>query len=145
MKKVTLECGTVVEISDEKYQEYLDAASWPEKGDNYWVVERDGFVREWTWRWYISDHKSKKQNNIYKTKKDAEMAAIRDRGMRVRGTAVEGEKFWVWCFYFGQPEIKPSRSMCHFPEIPKWKTKEECQAWADECVEAIIYMSKLDY
>ena len=113
----------------------------PQKGDEYWAVGYYGHVVQFKWKNDGFDKGLMKHGNVYRTRKDSEIGAIRDRGMRVKNTRVKGEEFWVWGF----GHKKPCRSEwwgTYFTQ-PKFAIKEEAQAWGDEFAEAFIYCDKL--
>lgn len=84
MTKITFDDGTELELSkevvDKIVKEYKE--EFPQVGDEYWYVGCIGDVWSDLWDDFDLDRGLKDHNNIYRTKKDAEMAAIRDRGMR---------------------------------------------------------------
>lgn len=83
-----------------------------------------------------------KQGNIYKTKEEAEMGAIRDRGFRVRNTAKKGDKFWVWDFSNLYCIDLAYKYWDIWTAQPKFATEAEAQAWGDEYSSAIKFFNK---
>ena len=149
MKKITLADGTKLSaiqvnmvLDGLKDMSYLDEPKeWPQVGDKYWCVVVLGDVYDYVWSGDTFDIGCQKQNNICQTKKEAEIAVIRDRGMKVKNTAKKGEKFWVWDF--GDNAPRPIQAGWHdaYTLDRKFKTKEEAQAWGDEYSSAFIYLN----
>ena len=153
MKKITLADGTKLSaiqvnmvLDGLKDMSYLDEPKvWPQVGDSYWSVNQYGGVDHYIWSEAIFDIGRKKQNNIYQTEEEGEMAVIKDRGMKVKNTAKKGEKFWVWDFGYNEPwtnlgsqqELAWNTYTMH----PKFKTEKEAQAWGDEYAEAFLYFN----
>ena len=84
MTKITFDDGTELELSQEAVDKIIEEhkKEWPQEWDKYWIVCSDGDVACEKWTGDGSDKDFKDHNNIYRTEKDAEMASIRDRGMR---------------------------------------------------------------
>ena len=158
MKIITLADGTKLSaiqvnmvLDGLKDMSYLDEPKeWPQEcpqvGDKYWCVGEEGDVYDYGWSGDNFDIGCQKQNNIYQTAKEAEMAVIRDRGMKVKNTGEKGEKFWVWDFGDNAPwSHLGSRQEIAWnlhAMYPKFKTEEEAQAWGDEYSSAFIYFNK---
>ena len=149
MKKITLADGTKLSaiqvnmvLDGLKDMSYLDEPKeWPQVGDKYWSVNQEGGVDRYDWDGYTFDISCQKQNNIYQTEEEGEMAVIKDRGMKVKNTAKKGEKFWVWDFENNEPRRILSRFHNIYILDRKFKTEEEAQAWGDEYAEAFIYFN----
>jgi len=153
MKIITLADGTKLSaiqvnmvLDGLKDMSYLDEPKeWPQEcpqvGDKYWCVGEEGDVYDYGWSGDNFDIGCQKQNNIYQTAKEAEMAVIRDRGMKVKNTAKKGENFWFWCFVDNEPRGINSRWHDTYTLDRKFKTKEEAQAWGDEYAEAFIALN----
>ena len=149
MKKITLADGTKLNaiqvnmVLDElKDMSYLDEPKeWPQVGDSYWCVGEEVKIDRHDWDEDAFDIGCKKQNNIYQTEEEGEMAVIKDRGMKVKNTAKKGEKFWVWDF--GDNAIKLFQAGWYdaYTLDRKFKTEEEAQAWGDEYAEAFLYFN----
>jgi len=151
MKIITLADGTKLSaiqvnmvLDGLKDMSYLDEPKeWPQEcpqvGDKYWCVGEEGDVYDYGWSGDNFDIGCQKQNNIYQTEKEAEMAVIRDRGMKVKNTAKNGEFFWRWSFVLNIPT--EDRSWVVSTLDRKFKTKEEAQAWGDEYSSAFIYFN----
>ena len=154
MKKITLADGTKLSaiqvnmvLDGLKDVSYLDEPKeWPQVGDKYWYVDAKGEVDYYRWTEDGFDIGCQKQNNIYQTENEAKVAVIRDRGMRVKNTAEKGEKFWVWDYGYNEPWTYHGRrqelAWNIYAKYPKFKTKEEAQAWGDEYSSAFIYFNK---
>jgi len=153
MKKITLADGTKLSaiqvnmvLDGLKDMSHLgEPKEWPQVGDKYWCVVVLGDVYDYVWSGDTFDIGCQKQNNICQTKKEAEIAVIRDRGMKVKNTAKKGEKFWVWDFGDNAPwSHLGSRQEIAWnlhTMYPKFKTEEEAQAWGDEYAEAFIALN----
>ena len=147
MKKITLADGTKLSaiqvnmvLDGLKDMSYLDEPKeWPQVGDKYWSAGEEGKVDYYRWSEDTFDIGCQKQNNIYQTEKEAEMAVIRDRGMKVKNTARRGETFWYWGF----EDNRPHQSSWWEPHLMdrKFKTEKEAQAWGDEYSSAFIYFN----
>ena len=153
MKKITLADGTKLSaiqvnmvLDGLKDMSYLDEPKeWPQVGDKYWSAGEEGKVDHYRWSEDTFDIGCQKQNNIYQTEEEAEMAVIKDRGMKVKNTAKKGEKFWVWDFGDNAPwSHLGSRQEIAWnlhAMYPKFKTEKEAQAWGDEYAEAFLYFN----
>jgi len=147
MKKITLADGTKLSaiqvnmvLDGLKDISYLDEPKeWPQVGDEYWYVSQGGEATRYCWDGDNFDINYQKQNNIYQTAKEAEMAVIRDRGMRVKNTAKNGEPFWRWSFVLNSP--LPDCSWVISTLDRKFKTKKEAQAWGDEYAEYFLHFN----
>jgi len=147
MKKITLADGTKLSaiqvnmvLDGLKDMSYLDEPKeWPQVGDKYWSAGEEGKVDHYRWSEDTFDIGCQKQNNIYQTEKEAEMAVIKDRGMKVKNTAKKWENFWFWCFV----DNRPRQSSWWEPHLMdrKFKTEKEAQAWGDEYSSAFIYFN----
>ena len=149
MKKITLADGTKLSaiqvnmvLDGIKDMSCLDEPKeWPQVGDKYWVAGEEGEAALCCWDGDTFDIGRKKQNNIYQTEEEGEMAVIKDRGMKVKNTAKKGEKFWVWDFENNEPRRILSRFHDIYILDRKFKTEEEAQAWGDEYAEAFLYFN----
>jgi len=153
MKIITLADGTKLSaiqvnmvLDGLKDMSYLDEPKecpqeWPQVGDQYWSAGEEGKVDHYRWGEDTFDIGCQKQNNIYQTEEEAEMAVIRDRGTRVKNTAKMGENFWCWCFVDNAPRGINSRWHDTYTLDRKFKTEKEAQAWGDEYAEAFIALN----
>jgi len=147
MKKITLADGTKLNaiqvnmvLDGLKDMSYLDEPKvWPQVGDKYWLAGEEGEVNHYKWSEDSFDIGCKKQNNIYQTEEETKIAVIRDRGMRVKNTAKNGEFFWRWSFVLDIPVEDHSWVVSILDR--KFKTEEESQAWGDEYAEAFLYFN----
>ena len=110
-------------------------------GDKYWCVGGGGDVYHPGWSGDTFDIGCQEQNNIYQTEKEAEMAVIRDRGMKVKNTAKKGENFWCWSFEDNKHKHIDSEWYDVYTLDRKFKTEEEAQAWGGEYAEAFIALN----
>ena len=150
MKKITLADGTKLSaiqvnmvLDGLKDMSYLDELKeWPQLGDEYWYLDSTGTPQLDEWDDDEFDTVCKEKNNIYQTEEEAEMKAIRDRGMGVKNTAKKGETYWRWSFIGLNPiECFGNDSWMVDTLDRKFKTEEEAQAWGDEYAEAFLYFN----
>ena len=150
MKKITLADGTKLNaiqvnmvLDGLKDMSYLDESKeWPQVGDSYWSVSSSGDLQKDDWDGGGYDLACQKQNNIYQTEEEAEIAVIKDRGMKVKNTAEKGETYWRWSFIGLNPiECFGNDSWMVDTLDRKFKTEEEAQAWGDEYAEAFLYFN----
>lgn len=81
-----------------------------------------------------------KNNNLYHTYKEAEMASKRDRLMRVNNTAKKGEWFRVW--NFSSKLVVDSKDWLIWASQPKFATKEEAEEWGKSAQEVFEFFNK---
>ena len=132
--------GCLEEVKEVK-EEPLKRTDWtPANNEDYFYVEPNGFIYDNPWEKDRIDIDIYKQNNCFKTKKEALM----EKGFRescVPNTAVEGEHFYAWDF--DDDEVieyyKDSWEDC---KQPKFKTNEEALAWGQK--NAIYWKWKFD-
>lgn len=145
MPKIILQDGTEVEISQDSYDELAKAVNreWPQGGDLFYYVDAWGGVDS---DLFIPRNGKqevlKKRGNFFKTKKDAEMHALRIESLSWNYFPKKGEAFWLWEFELRAPVRRRSYLGLPCGRIGYTKTEERCQEWGDRFAHAWEYLYK---
>lgn len=115
---------------------------WPQELDRFWYVDNIGKVL-FDYYWKEPEHvtKMRKRGNFFKTEEEAKMYSLRIESLSKGFMPEDNEIFWFWNFQYS--EIWDGGGGKVFLLNPKFRTKEECQAWYDEYGKAWEYLLKL--
>lgn len=116
---------------------------WPQEGDDYFYVNGFGDIEE---DYFLSRPRSRFQkslmdrSNFFQTKEEAQMYSLRIESLSKGFMPEDNEIFWFWNFQYS--EIWDGVGGKVFLLNPKFRTKEECQAWYDEFGASWEYLLK---
>ncbi|MGX7141424.1 hypothetical protein ACWOBX_08230 [Facklamia languida] len=81
--------------------DHKEEEEWPKEGDNYWVIETFGGVKNYDWLDDVLDRIALNKNAIFKTEEEAEFEAGRLKVLRElekMGSPYD-DQFGNWCIY----------------------------------------------
>ena len=145
MRKLKLENGSTVEISDESYKalEKGVQVGWkPSEDEKYWCVNSRGNVHNSYWLNDPIDQGRYELGNCFKVEKAADMHKLRLKSLAVEQTAKRGEDFWMCEFNGVVSSCRSINSWDYYIMCKKFAKKEEAQACSDEFSEAWKYINK---